>query len=306
MRYRLVAAILALLALCSGCSIRKTALNTIGDALAGSGATFASDNDPELVKAALPFSLKLMESVLAERPKHRDLLLAAASGFTQYAFAFVQLEADPMEEQHYQAARTMRERARRLYLRARDYGLRGLEVKHPDFARELRQNPGKALQSTRSEDVPLLYWTAAAWAAATSVLKDRPDLIADLGIVEAMMDRALELREDFNYGAIHSFLITYEMSRQGVPGDAAERSRRHFERALQLSGGGLAAPLVAFAEAVSVQKQDVVEFTRLLNQALAIDPDARPEWRLENLIMQQRARWLLSRTEDLFLMPAKK
>ncbi|MBI1722937.1 MAG: hypothetical protein HYR48_03390, partial [Gemmatimonadetes bacterium] len=35
--------------------------------------------------------------------------------------------------------------------------------------------------------------------------------------------------------------------------------------------------------------------------ALAIDPDARLEWRLANLIMQRRALWLLSRAEQLFL-----
>jgi predicted anti-sigma-YlaC factor YlaD len=39
----------------------------------------------------------------------------------------------------------------------------------------------------------------------------------------------------------------------------------------------------------------------LLKQALAIDPDARPEWRLSNIVMQRRARWLLSREEELFV-----
>src|ERR1043165_5424967 len=81
----------------SGCSIRRYALNTAADALAQSGTTFASDDDPELVKAAAPFSLKLMESVLAENPRHVALLTSAASGFTQYAYAFVQQEADETE-----------------------------------------------------------------------------------------------------------------------------------------------------------------------------------------------------------------
>jgi len=39
----------------------------------------------------------------------------------------------------------------------------------------------------------------------------------------------------------------------------------------------------------------------MLHQALAIDPDAKPEWRLSNLIMQRRARWLLSREDALFV-----
>src|SRR6266550_3621879 len=80
----------------SGCSIKRFAVNQVGNALAGGGTTFSSDDDPELVKAAVPFSLKLMETLLAESPRHKGLLFAAASGFTQYAFAFVQQDAEEM------------------------------------------------------------------------------------------------------------------------------------------------------------------------------------------------------------------
>ena len=71
--------------------------------------------------------------------------------------------------------------------------------------------------------------------------------------------------------------------------------------ALQLSSGQQASPFVSLAESVSVREQNLIEFKSLLNRALAINPDARPEWRLENLIMQRRAKWLLTRTDELFL-----
>ena len=45
--------------LCNGCSVKKVAMNHLGDALAKRGSTFSSDNDPEMIKAAAPFSLKL-------------------------------------------------------------------------------------------------------------------------------------------------------------------------------------------------------------------------------------------------------
>jgi predicted anti-sigma-YlaC factor YlaD len=284
-----------------GCSIRRMAVNKVGDALAGGGTTFASDDDPELVKAAVPFSLKLMESLLAENPRHEGLLFATASGFTQYAYAFVQEDADEMEDKDVAAAEELRNRARRLYLRARNYGLRGLEVRHRGWQEALRQQPKPTVRSATLKDVPLVYWTAVSWAAAISVSKDRPELIADMPIVEALVDRALELDESFGDGAIHSFLITYEMSRPGGSGDPAARSRQHFDRALALSHGQLAGPFVALAEAVCVQKQDLKEFQSLLQKALAINPDAKPEWRLVNLVMQRRAKWLLSRTDQLFL-----
>jgi len=285
----------------SGCSIKQVAVNQLGNALAGGGGTFASDNDPELVKAAVPFSLKLMESLLAENPRHKKLLLAASSGFTQYAYAFVQEEADELEDTDLAAAADRQGRARRLYLRARDYGLRGLETSHPGITSLLRQDPRAAMRDTKREDVPQIYWAAAPWAAAISLSKDNPDLIADLPIVEAMMDRALELDESFGDGAIHSFLISYEGSRSHGEGDAETRARKHFERAVALSGGGLAGPFVSLAEAVCVQKQDLKEFQSLLQKALAINPDAKPECRLVNLVTQRRAKWLLSRTDQLFL-----
>jgi predicted anti-sigma-YlaC factor YlaD len=285
----------------AGCSLNRFATNKLGDALAGSGTTFSSDNDPELVAAAIPFSLKLMESLLASSPEHRGLLLATASGFTQYAFAFVQPEAEQLEEQDVARAAEARTRARKLYLRARDYGLRGLETEHPGFGQRLRADASAAARTATVADVPLLYWTAAAWGGAIALSKDNPDIVADLGLVEALIDRALELDERFDNGAIHGFLISYELARQGARGDPNERARVHFDRVVSLTGGQQAGPYVSLAEGVSVSRQDRREFESLLHQALAIDPDARPEWRLANLVVQRRARWLLARADELFL-----
>ena len=298
-----VCAVSLLLCGATGCSIRRLAINQVGNALAAGGTTFSSEEDPELVKAAVPFSLKLMESLLAESPKHKGLLFAASSGFVQYTYAFVQQDADELEDRDLEAANAMRARAKKLYVRARDYGLRGLDVAHPGLVLQLRANARQALLRTRTKDVPLLYWTAVSWGAAISLGKDDPQLLADIPLMEALMDRALELDESYEQGAIHSFLIAYEMSRQGAQGDPADRSRKHFERAMALCRGSRAGPLVAYAEAVAVQKQDLASFEKLLNDALSLNPDTWPEHRLENLVMQRRARWLLSKKEDLFLLP---
>jgi len=221
--------ILALLL--SGCaSPRKIAINMVGDALAGTGTTFAADPDPELVKEAVPFGLKLMEALLAETPEHKDLLLAATSGFTQYAYAFVEPKADKIEDVDFDAAEATRARARKLYLRARDYGLRSLEVRHKGISQRLLTDPTAAVAATGKKDVPNLYWTAAAWGAAISLGLDDPELVADMPAIEAMIDRALDLDEDYEAGAIHTFLITYEMIRQGTAGEPADRARKHFDR----------------------------------------------------------------------------
>jgi len=300
-----LAAVLLIVLIAAGlgpaCSVKKMAVNRLGDALAGGGETFAADEDPELVKAAVPFSLKLIESLLAESPRHKGLLLAAASGFTQYAYAFVQQDADELEDADFAAATAMRLRARKLYLRARNYGLRGFDAAHPGFADALRRDPKAAVQQARAADVPLLYWTGAAWAAAISLGKDDPDLVADLPIVEAMLDRALVLDPNFGEGSLQALMITFAMGRAAGGRNPEAEARLHFERARQLSGGRQAGPFVSLAEAVSVQTQNLAEFRSLLEQALAVDTDARPEWRLANLVAQRRARWLLARVDELFL-----
>jgi predicted anti-sigma-YlaC factor YlaD len=84
-------------------------------------------------------------------------------------------------------------------------------------------------------------------------------------------------------------------------GGSLDEARRHLARSLELSHGHRASPLVSFAETVAVARQDKVEFKRLLEQALAIDPDQVKDFRLANLLAQRRARWLLGRTDELFI-----
>src|SRR5580658_10623269 len=155
--YRLTA-VCCLVALSAGCSIKKMAVNKVGDMLSSSGTTFESDEDPDFVAAAIPFGLKLYEGLLDESPKHTGLLLAAASGFTEYSYAFVDLKAEEAREESVDRADALRERARKLYLRANKYAMRGLESRYPGFGAALDNDAATALKRVRKPDVPLLYW----------------------------------------------------------------------------------------------------------------------------------------------------
>src|SRR6185369_4126993 len=150
----------------SGCSLKRMAVNSVANSLASGGDVFARDDDPELVRDALPFGLKTMESLLETVPKHRGLLLTACQGYTQYAYGFIQLEAERVEPTNYDEATRLQGRALRLFLRARDFGVRGLEVKHPGLARRLPARPDSAVRALRREEVPWIYWTAVAWGSA--------------------------------------------------------------------------------------------------------------------------------------------
>lgn len=284
-----------------GCSIQKFAMDRLGKALAEGSSVYATDDDPELVGAALPFGLKTIEALLVQSPHNKGLLLAAVSGFTQYAYAYVQTEADFIEDSDITKAIYLRERAERLYRRALGYGVRGLDEVQPGFAELLRSDPPRALAPFGKKDVALLYWTAVAWGAAISLDKTNSALSADLPGVEAIIVRALELDKEFNEGALYDFMIAYEGGRPAAGGGSIDRAREALARAVQLSGGHRAAPLVSFAETVDISIQDRSEFKKLLDQALAIDIDSAPDQRLANVIAQRRARWLLGRMDRLFL-----
>jgi predicted anti-sigma-YlaC factor YlaD len=282
------------------CSIQRLAINSVGDALASSASVFETDDDPVLIAEALPFSLKLVESLLSEQPDHRGLLLTATRGYLLYSYAFVDMPAEESTLEDIDRTRELRRRARNLYLRAYAYASRLLELDYPGLADELAGDPAQAIAAVgRDRDVATLYWNAAALGLAISVSRNEPALLARLPEVEAMLNRALTLDEAWNRGALHEFAIS--LAGAGTAEVDESAMQRHYQRALELSAGNRASVHVAYAEVVTVPKQDREQFEALLARALAVDVDEDPDQRLLNVIAQQRARWLLENADEFFL-----
>ena len=283
----------------SGCSLRTMAVNAVVPVLADP-AVYLSEEDPELVRESLPFLLKTLESIILAEPEQDEALVSACSGFTLYGNGFLQVDAEAASwDGDYDREIELRDRTWRLYVRARDYCLRSLELRHSGIGAGLREDPASALSVTGAEDVEVLFYLSAAWGLAISNALDQPDLVGDLPVVRALLDRALELDEDYGRGSIHAALITLE-SLPAQLGGSPERAREHFERAVELSDGLDAGPYVTFALGVSVPEENRAEFEDLLNRALAIDPDENTDQRLLNVVNQRRARLLLDVVDDLF------
>lgn len=296
-----------LLLTAAGCSIKKYAINVVGDALAEGNSVYETDEDVPFVGEALPFGLKLVESLLQESPDHRGLLVTATKGFVLYSYAYVDYPAEVAADEDINLARELRTRSRKFYLRAFRYGMRGLERAYPGLSDQLEADPAAAVsvihnRKKKQQDLPFLYWTAASLGLAISVSKNDAAMLARIPEVEAMLDRALELDESWDGGAFHEFQVTLAGSKPGSPDEA--KIRKHYQRALELSGGKRGGLHVSLAQALTVPQQNRAEFTLLLNKALAVDPDENVEYRLVNLLAQRRARWLLGRTEDLFFEDA--
>src|SRR6266508_1608822 len=268
------------LAVLPGCAVIKhKAVGMVASTLASSGDVFTRDDEPELVGQAIPFGLKLYESLLDSAPRNKELLVATCSNFTQYGVAFLETEAMVLgEAQHHDEVAHLNGRALKLYLRAKGYCMRAMELRFPGIGQTLLTDPVPALAKAQKKDVPLLYWTAASWGSAIALGVDRPEIVIDMPAVRAIAERAIALDETWSKGALHEMFISLDSLPDALGGSAA-KAREHFNRAVELQHGASPGPYVALATGVDVPAQNREEFEKLLQTALDIDPEKDPSMR---------------------------
>src|SRR4026207_1245398 len=169
------ASLLVILVITAGCSIKTMAVKSVANTLSDTGDVFTRDDDPELIREATPFALKLYESLLESVPTHVPLLIATCGSFTQYGYAVLEAEADSLDASRRADAIALRERALKHYLRGRGYCLRAADARFgKGTSAALLQDPVAAVAKARKDDVPLLYWTAASWGAGVARGLGRP------------------------------------------------------------------------------------------------------------------------------------
>jgi predicted anti-sigma-YlaC factor YlaD len=297
--------ILVMAVLLGSCSIQEMAMDSVADMLGGSaagGSAFTRDDDPKLVGDALPFAMKLYETLLDSSPDHPGLLMATGQLFVMYSNAYVQTPADMLPEWEYEKQEEMYARAKSLYLRGRNYLFRGIEANHPGFLEALETGELEPiLVEMTEEDVPFLYWAAAGWFAAIAINVFDLEMTLQIPKAKGLMDRAYELDPDFGNGTIDDFYILFYASMPADMGGSVEKARYHFDRAVELSGGTNPSPYLSLATTLAIADQDVEEFIDLLTTALEIDVDEDPDNRLANVIAQQKARWYLENIDRFFL-----
>ncbi|HEY9595970.1 MAG TPA: TRAP transporter TatT component family protein [Spirochaetia bacterium] len=300
--WRVLAASAAVLL--ASCSLNRVAVRGVADFLASSGEStvFSGDDDPELVGQALPFALKIYESLLASDPDNAPLALATGRSFVSYAFAFVQAPADLLPVEQADRQRAERLRAKKLFLRGRDDILNGLETRRPGFRELLDAGRVKsALERTRRDDIDYLYWAGTASLAAFGADPFDFDAIVTVPRAVALLQQVLAWDPGYGAGSVDEILISFYGSAPENLGGGEGRARESFDRAVALSRGLRVGPYTALAASVSVKDQNVAEYRDLLHRALAIDVNADVPDRLVNIIGQRKARWMLEHEGDFFL-----
>jgi hypothetical protein len=181
-------------------------------------------------------------------------------------------------------------------VKAFEAGLAQLEERHSGFDTTLMKNPGEAVAMTTKEDVPLLYWTAAALGSAIGLSKDRPEMLIRTVQIGALAHRVTELQPNYMDGAAYELLMIYEASRPGMMGGSIKLAKHYYEQALSISKGKSAGLFVSYGEVICVREQDREQFIAMMQKALAVKSGG-----VMNRMAKRRAKWQLKRINDLFL-----
>ena len=282
-----------------GCSPKKIILDQFDGVFDSIEYVYLTDDDPQLVKEAFPFNLKIIEILLDQDPDNREMLLTALSSFTMYSYGFLMEDAEKLSIEDYKAGNDVYDRANKLFKRALKYGLHGMELKYPEFSiwmqkRDIDKN------HFVEEDITYLYWFSAAIGGLISSSHGNPIYVVDLPKVGWLLEKSMELDEAWNNGTLYSAMISFTMIRPDAVENREEVASDYFNKAVQASSGKDCSVYVRFAESVCIKNQNKNEFIEKLNYVLNFNVESTKELRLTNTMAQSRAIWLMDRIDELF------
>ncbi|MEZ4746376.1 MAG: TRAP transporter TatT component family protein [Calditrichia bacterium] len=273
--------------LLNSCSIQKIALNTTSGLFEYGIEALYAEPDLQIAETAITANLKLIEGFHRADPKNKTILDMLTQGYSGLALAFLEDSAP--------------DRASRIYLRARDYGLlrlqqtkafkNGIPVKESDFVARLPM--------LEKKDLPTLFWTAFAWAGWVNLNRNDPQAVFDLSKVKAMMTRVLELDETFFFGSAHLFWGSTLGSIPPMLGGSPEKAKEHFEKALAISDGKFLITKVYYAQFYATTTLDEELFDRMLSEVLEAPEDVLPGYELLTAVAKRKAADLQSRKDDI-------
>ncbi len=236
----------------------------------------------------LPGSLLILEGLIEGAPRDDFLLELAAQSYYGFSMGYVE-EADRVE-------------ASTLYLTGRNHALTGLWGENAvSMAEDTSLDEFSALVGDIDKSkVGLLFWSGNCWGSWLFLNLHDPDAVANLSRVQILMERALYLDETYFYGGPHLFFGAFYGSRSPFFGGDHEKSRFHFEKCLEISGGGMLLTRVFYAKYLAVQSLDVELFREQLGIVLEADNNILPGMEFINILAKKQARALLEKEEDLF------
>lgn len=292
----LVLALAGALSLGSVGCIKEALLNGQIESTRKASAAVDTVGDYEVANAAAFAGLAQFEGMHYLAPDNEDALFMLLKGWTGATFGFIE---DRMEEAEdvdgldspmylYQQARAIQG-----YSRAIHWGTMLVEKRNPGFE-EAQKNDATMktwLANFDASDVPTLFWLGYAWIGRVNAGKDQPELVAELYVGVAIMERVAELDGTYLHGSPHTILGAYHARSAAAEVDEA---KKEFDKAIEIGGGKMLLPKVQLATKYYCLKGDKENYVKTLTEVVEAG-DVFPEQRLQNAIAKRRARRYLGK-----------
>jgi hypothetical protein len=291
-----------------GCGFKKVATQASADIFYDATPAIDSESDVDLARDASLSFLKMLDGFYLQDPKNPRVLLLLTRSYAGFAYGFTEndiLAAKGNDPAAYEKANT---RAKLFYTRARKYALELLSLNgaFADAQEGSLEDFQKALQTFSKKDIERLFWAGFAWGNYLNFNKDSIEAVAEMPRIEAVMNRVLELDENYYYGGPHLFLGAFYAGRPKALGGDPERAKASFDKAIAVSDGKYLMARVVKAQYYAVQIQDLALYRSLLQEVIAADPAALPEQRLSNELAVIRAKTLSAKPSLFFAQSASK
>ncbi len=246
----------------------------------------SQQNDIELVCEGTPAYLLMIDSLIADDPSNTALLALGAKAYSGVIGALQECGVSP-------------DRIAAYAEKGHQYGISLLSAKLPvqpaDSIAELEDKLDSISKSTVSE----IFWGVFSWIVWVEQQQGAPAAMADLGKIEKILLRIIEVDESVQNGASHFLLAGYYGSRPRMFGGDLEKSEFHFKRALDLSGRKMLIFQTVYAQTFARISNNKELHDALLHEVLNFAIKSSPENTLANLIAKRKAKRLLQ--EDFFL-----
>lgn len=238
-----------------------------------------NNDDLATVKEGGPAYLLLIDSLLHDNPENEFLLQTASTLYTAYTAMFVEDSS----------------RAQRLSDKALSYAFHAVCV-HRSDACSLKKIRFRIFEKViaamnKDKDVPILFALGSAWAVWVQAHQEDWNAVAEIPRIASIMQQVIKLDEDYQDGIAHLYL--------GGIAPFPDEARKHFDRAIEISGGKNLMIKVMYARQYARAKFDRKLHDRLLQEVLKAET-TMPGYTLINTLAQEQARELLDNADDYF------
>tara|TARA_Y100000389_G_scaffold24070_1_gene20768 strand:+ start:2864 stop:3721 length:858 start_codon:yes stop_codon:yes gene_type:complete len=252
-----------------------------------------------IAEVVIPVSFKSNENKIKKDPLNSEVYLDISQNLVKFSYGILMEKADRLMYTDYYAARNYYSDSLDLFLTSRRYMMQALSLKYENFETAMMS---KSNIDLKIEDVPYLYWLSGSMAGSIQASQGDPEYLIDLSNIRWLLENAIILDPEWEKGSLYAAMMSVYINDLSGDKNSERKALEYFSLANSAAEGLNVSIYVTLAESFAVGKQDKSYFLELINSALAIDINKDKELKQANKLARLRAKWLLSRVEDLFYM----